>query len=99
LGQAAEIEVTDAFESLEEARGRMAAYDRARVAAKRWLIAMLQGMTLGLHEASDMTEALVAFFQNELNYLNAVYDLDTAWARLALATGSNLLDEVGFSDS
>lgn len=99
LGQAAEIEVTDAFESLEEARGRMAAYDRARVAAKRWLIAMLQGMTLGLHEASDMTEALVAFFQNELNYLNAVYDLDVAWARLTLATGSNLLDGVGFSDS
>lgn len=99
LGQAAELEVTDAWESLEEARGRMGAYDRARVAAKRWLIAMLQGMTLGLHQASDMTDALVAFFQNELHYLNAVYDLDVAWARLALATGSNLLENIGFSDS
>ncbi|MBN1772412.1 MAG: TolC family protein [Deltaproteobacteria bacterium] len=99
LGQAAEVEVVDAFESLEEARGRMGAYDRARVAAKRWLIAMLQGMTLGLQEASDMTEALVSFFQNELHYLNAVYDLDLAWARLALATGSNLLEGAVFSDS
>ena len=99
LWQAAEMEVVDAYESLEEARGRTEAYDRGRVAAERWLIAMLQGMTLGLHEASDLTDALMAFFQNQLNYLNAVYDLDVAWARLALATGSNLLENIGFSDS
>jgi hypothetical protein len=99
LLQAAEMEVADAYESLEEARGRTEAYDRGRTAAERWLIAMLQGMTLGLHEASDLTDALMAFFQNQLNYLNAVYDLDVAWARLALATGSNLLENIGFSDS
>lgn len=99
LAQAAEMEVVDAYESLEEARGRTEAYDRGRTAAERWLIALLQGMTLGLHEASDLTDALMAFFQNQLNYLNAVYDLDIAWARLALATGSNLLENIGFSDS
>ena len=50
-------------------------------------------MTLGLHEAGDLTDGLVAYFENELNYLTAVYDTDLAWARLALATGGAFLDE------
>jgi outer membrane protein TolC len=96
LAQASLVEVDDAVAGLHEAGGRMEAWDRGRLAAKRWLIAVLQGMTLGLHEASDLTDALVAYFQNELNYLNAVYDYDMAWARLALTTGGHFLDGVEF---
>jgi len=99
LAQVAQTEVTDAYESVVEAAGRMEAWDRGRRAAKRWLISVLQSMTLGLSEASDLTDGLLAYFQNELNYLNAVYDLDVAWARLTLATGSPLLDDIPFTDS
>jgi outer membrane protein TolC len=99
LAQVAQTEVTDAYESVVEAAGRMEAWDRGRRAAKRWLISVLQSMTLGLSEASDLTDGLLAYFQNELNYLNAVYDLDVAWARLTLATGSPLLDDVSFAES
>jgi outer membrane protein TolC len=98
LAQVAQTEVTDAYESVVEASGRMEAWDRGRRAAKRWLISVLQSMTLGLSEASDLTDGLIAYFQNELNYLNAVYDLDMAWARLTLATGTPLLDDVSFAD-
>jgi hypothetical protein len=62
------------------------------MAARRWFIAVLQGMTLGLHEAGDLTDGLVAYFEDEFNYLTAIYDTDVAWARLALATGGDFLD-------
>ena len=93
LRQLAETEVTDAYEMVIEGQGRMEAWDRARLAARRWFISVLQGMTLGLHEAGDLTDGLVAYFENESNYLTAVYDTDVAWARLALATGGSFLDE------
>ncbi|MBI5502448.1 MAG: TolC family protein [Deltaproteobacteria bacterium] len=91
--QVAATEVTDAYEMVVEAEGRTEAWDRGRRAARRWFISVLQGMTLGLNEASDLTDGLVAYFEDEFNYLNAVYDLDVAWARLALATGGGFLDD------
>ncbi|MBI5487182.1 MAG: TolC family protein [Deltaproteobacteria bacterium] len=93
LRQVTETEVTDAYEMVVEGEGRTEAWDRGRLAAKRWFISVMQGMTLGLNEASDLTDGLVAYFEDEFNYLNAVYDLDVAWARLALATGGGFLDE------
>jgi outer membrane protein len=97
LGQLAQTEITDAYEMLVEARGRMDAWERGRTAARRWMLSILQGMTLGMYEASDLTDSLVAYFQNELNYLNAMYDLDVAWARLAQATGGAFLDDATFA--
>lgn len=92
LAQLVELEVAEAHAAVDEARGRMEAWDVGRLAAKRWLIAVLQGMTLGLHEAGDLTDALVAYFAAEANYLVAIYDLDMAYANLALATGGDFLD-------
>jgi outer membrane protein TolC len=97
LGQLAETEITDAYEMLVEAQGRMTAWERGRTAARRWMLSIIQGMTLGMYEASDLTDSLVAYFQNELNYLNALYDLDVAWARLAQATGATFLDDATFA--
>jgi outer membrane protein TolC len=97
LGQLAETEITDAYEMLVEAQGRMTAWERGRTAARRWMLSIIQGMTLGMYEASDLTDSLVAYFQNELNYLNALYDLDVAWARMAQATGATFLDDATFA--
>ncbi len=92
LSRAVEAEVSDAYAAIVETQARTRAYDAGRTAAKRWLIAVLQGMTLGLHEAGDLTDALIAYFSNEANYLSAVWDLNVAWVRLAFTTGGDFLD-------
>jgi outer membrane protein TolC len=91
LVQAVSVEVVEAWAGLEEASGRMAAQERARTAGRRWFITILQGMTLGLHDAAALTDGLVTYFKGEFEYLSAVYDFNLSWSRLARATGADLL--------
>ena len=96
--QLAETEITEAYETLVEGQGRMEAWDRGRIAARRWFISVMQAMTLGLQEAGEMTDGLIAYFEDEFNYLTAVYDTNVAWSRLALATGGSVLDDAVFAE-
>jgi outer membrane protein TolC len=50
-----------------------------------------QNFALGLAEARDLTDALVAFFNMRYRYLQAVFDYNVAVAALTRATGASEL--------
>lgn len=77
-----ELEVTDAYNTLVEARGREEAYDRGRRETRAWFIAAAQGVELGTSELDDMVDAVRQYFLARYNHLQAIHDTNTATANL-----------------
>jgi outer membrane protein TolC len=48
-----------------------------------------QNFAVGLSEARDLTDALIAFFNMRYRYLQAVFDYNVAVAALTRATGAS----------
>ena len=72
---------------MTEAKQRVASMDKGQRAGKAWISAVPQNFAVGLAEARDLSDALVAFFGMRTRYLQALYDLDVALSSLARATG------------
>ena len=82
------LEVRKAYGEVSEARQRVASDGRrGEKAGKAWISAVAQNFAVGLAEARDFSDALIAFFGMRTRYLQAVYDLDVALSSLARATG------------
>ena len=81
------LEVRKAFGEVTEARARVATMEKGEKAGKAWISAVAQDFAVGLSEARDLTDALVAFFGMRTRYLQAVFDYDVALSSLARATG------------
>jgi outer membrane protein TolC len=82
------LEVRKAYGEVTEARSRAAAMEKGEKAGKAWISAVAQNFAVGLAEARDFSDALVAFFGMRTRYLQAVYDYDVALSALARATGA-----------
>jgi outer membrane protein TolC len=85
------LEVRKAYGEMTEAAARVATMDKGQKAGKAWISAVAQNFAVGLAEARDLSDALVAFFGMRTRYLQAVYDLDVALSALSRATGSSEL--------
>jgi outer membrane protein TolC len=85
------LEVRKAYGEVTEAAARVAALKKGEKAGKSWISAVSQDFVVGLAEARDLTDALIAFFAMRTRYLQAVYDLNIATSALARATGSSSL--------
>jgi outer membrane protein len=83
------LEVRKAYGEVGEARERIKALQKGEKAAKSWISAVAQNFTLGLSEARDLTDALLAFFNMRYRYLQAVFDYNIAVAALTRATGAS----------
>jgi outer membrane protein len=83
-----QLEVRKAYGELSEAGERIKAVSKGEKAAKSWISAVVQNFALGLSEARDLTDALLAFFNMRYRYLQAVYDYNVAVAALTRATGA-----------
>lgn len=81
------LDVRKAYGEMTEAKQRVASMERGEKAGKAWISAVAQNFAVGLAEARDLSDALVAFFGMRTRYLQAVYDLDVAMSSLARATG------------
>ncbi len=81
------LEVRKAYGEVTEARQRVEAVQKGEKAGKAWISAVAQNFAVGLAEARDLSDALLAFFSMRTRYLQAVYDLDVALSSLARATG------------
>jgi len=77
-----ELEVTDAYETTVEARGREAAFRSGTRDARAWLVTTVQAIDVGTGEANDLVDAVRAYFQNRAQHLQAMMDLNTALANL-----------------
>jgi outer membrane protein TolC len=85
------LEVRKAYGEMNEAAERIKAVQKGERAAKSWISAVAQNFAVGLAEARDLTDALVAFFNMRYRYLQAVFDYNVAVAALTRATGASEL--------
>jgi outer membrane protein TolC len=81
------LDVRKAYGEVTEAKQRVATMEKGEKAGKAWISAVAQNFAVGLAEARDLSDALVAFFGMRTRFLQAVYDLDVALSSLARATG------------
>jgi outer membrane protein TolC len=81
------LEVRKAYGELTEARARVEAVRKGERAGKAWVTAVAQNFAIGLAEARDFSDALMAFFTMRARYLQSVFDLNVAAAALGRATG------------
>jgi outer membrane protein TolC len=82
------LEVRKSFAEANEAASRVGAMDKGQKAGKAWISAVAQNFAVGLAEARDLSDALIAFFGMRTRYLQAVFDLHMARSALSRATGS-----------
>jgi outer membrane protein TolC len=81
------VEIETAYAEVLAARKREQAYGRAEAVAKKWLIAIQQGIDIGTQEAKDLVDPAKAYAEQRFNHMNALMDLNVALSKLALVTG------------
>jgi outer membrane protein len=81
------FEVEKAHTELKEAEDRIKVVQKGEKAARQWIAAVAQKVAVGLSEARDFSDALVAFFGARVRYLQSTYDYNIAAAALTRATG------------
>jgi outer membrane protein TolC len=80
------VEVETAYAQVTDAEARERAYGMAEKTAKQWIIAVQQGIDVGVKEDADLVDAARQWAQQRFNHLTAIMDLDVAWSNLALTT-------------
>ncbi len=85
------LDVRKTYGELREATARTEAVHKGERAGKAWISAVAQNFTVGLAEARDLSDALVAFFQMRARFLQSVFDQNVAAAALTRATGASSL--------
>ncbi len=81
------VEVETAYAQVVDALAREKAYGVAEKTARRWLVAVQQGIDVGTREDADLVDPARQWAMQRYNHLNAVLDLNMAWSNLALTTG------------
>lgn len=81
------FEVEKAHTELMEAGKRSKVMQKGEKAGRQWIAAVAQNIAVGVAEAKDFSDALLAFFQARVRYLQSMYDYNVAAAALTRATG------------
>jgi outer membrane protein len=81
------FEVEKAHTELTEAGKRTTVMQKGEKAGRQWIAAVAQNIAVGVAEAKDFSDALLAFFQARVRYLQSMYDYNVATAALTRATG------------
>jgi outer membrane protein len=84
------FEVEKAHIEMKEAEERMKVMQKGEKAGRQWIAAIAQNLAVGLSETKDFSDALLAFFQARIRYLQATYDYNIATAALTRATGMDV---------
>jgi len=84
------FEVEKAHMEMKEAEERMKVVQKGEKAGRQWIAAIAQNLAVGLAEAKDFSDALLAFFQARVRYAQSIYDYNLAAAALTRATGTDV---------
>jgi outer membrane protein len=84
------FEVEKAHTELMEAGKRTKVMQKGEKAGRQWIAAVAQNIAVGVSEAKDFSDALVAFFQARVRFLQSIYDYNVAAAALTRATGTDV---------
>ncbi len=84
-------EVEGAYAEAADAARRLEAYVDATRYAKQWLVKVQQGIDVGTFDDDDLVDPAKEYAQQRLSVMAATYDFNVSMARLALATGWDLV--------
>jgi outer membrane protein len=84
------FEVEKAHAELVEAGKRTKVMQKGEKSGRQWIAAVAQNIAVGVSEAKDFSDALLAFFQARVRYLQSMYDYNIAAAALTRATGTDV---------
>jgi len=84
------FEIEKAHAGLTEAQARVKVMKDGEKAGKQWINLVAQNFAAGLAETKDFADALLAYFQFRIRYLEAVYDANLAVATLSRAVGAEI---------
>jgi outer membrane protein TolC len=84
------FEVEKAHAELVEAGKRTKVMQKGEKSGRQWIAAVAQNIAVGVSEAKDFSDALLAFFQARVRYLQSMYDFNIAAAALTRATGTDV---------
>lgn len=85
------FEVEKAYTEMKEAEERMKVVQKGEKAGRQWIAAIAQNLAVGLAEAKDFSDALLAFSQARIRYAQSIYDYNVAAAALTRATGTDVV--------
>jgi outer membrane protein TolC len=80
-------EVEQAYLEAQDAGRRLDAYGRATSYAKQWMVQVQEGIDVGTFEDQDIVDPAREYATKRFLQLNATFDYNMALAKLALATG------------
>jgi outer membrane protein len=81
------FEVEKAYTEMKEAEQRLKTVQKGEKAARQWIAAIMQNISVGLAETKDFSDALLAFFQARVRSLQGIYDHNIAVASLTRVSG------------
>ena len=81
------FEVEKAYAEMKEADLRLKTVQKGEKAARQWIAAIMQNISVGLAETKDFSDALLAFFQARTRHLQGVYDFNIAASSLTRVAG------------
>jgi len=84
-------EVEQAFREAEDAARRLDAYSRAASYAKQWLVQIQEGIDVGTYDDQDVVDPAKEYATKRFLQMNATFDYNVALAKLAQATGWDIV--------
>ena len=87
-----ELQVKKAFWELEQAEASLEIAERRKKLAKKWFISNGMGWSIGLTPAKDLLESLEGDGLARKNYIETIYSLNTALAKLTQAVGEEVTE-------
>jgi outer membrane protein TolC len=83
------LQVKKSYADYSQARSTFLSFKNGEKAAKKWFTAAMMNYTIGLGNAQDLIDALVAHAQARIQLLKSAFDARVALAELVQATGAN----------
>jgi outer membrane protein TolC len=84
------VQVAKAYRELVEARKNVRSLEEAYQNARKWMVAASANYDLGIGEAKDLGDAVVAYGSMKADYYRSIYNEKMGWANLIQATGEYL---------
>lgn len=85
------VEVEQAFRDAQAAEARLAAVGAAVRYSKQWLVKVQQGIDVGTMDDQDIVDPAKEYAVRRFGRLTAIFDFNSAMAKLALASGSDTI--------
>ncbi|TAN44363.1 MAG: TolC family protein [Nitrospirae bacterium] len=88
--EAIPFQVRKSYLDFEEARKNIIETEKGYTNAKKWLVAAMANLDLGIGDAKDMADAALAYAMLKANNLKSMYNHRIAYANLLYASGLDL---------